>query len=295
MTEEKKRMSVEDWNTLPVEEQKDNLDNNPNVVPEEVLVKDERYANKPIEKNSNGRKEPSVENLVGEAVRKATKELKDQFKMSEEHYKDTIDTLQTAIKAQSKPAQNQDGNAYVSKAKKIAEDMMVYDSDNDKYSVNPDAILDILSLGGNMAMEINNVNKQRDIEIQNAINGLDENERELLGGEVRSELSVLPIDRQLTKADMERAVLIAKGRKADVMVEQAKKSLQAEVNKGNVTIDGIDDGIDDSKVINSSGNANTSGKVPTPRQKRLAKEKGISEARQMASDERIAKRKKEKK
>lgn len=235
-------------------------------------------------------KEIPLQNLIGEHVRKATKEKDKDI----EELKSIVNTFISQPPSQSN-ATDKSPDYWQEQAEKIAKELVVIDDHTGDPKVDPSAVMEILRASASVYEEARGIEKTRQKEIRSALRQLSAEEKDLIGDLVADELESYPLGKAISKSDIDRTIAYAKGLKQDKILEQMRKDLQSNLNKGKKKIEGVV-GKDDGSIVPRSGNRSTSsGKRPTARQIALAHERGISVEKQVEIDEKLSKKRENRK
>ena len=257
-------MKKEEWDALSPDEQEKVKNENPENVPDDATS----------EQGDEQKKSPPIENIVGEAVRKATKELKEELKQTKEEYEARLKELQ-------KP-QDQTGDYFEKEAARLESLGIIKTPEELKWEAEQTA---------RTVLEMRRMEKERKKEIKAQIKKVDPEDRKLFEDDIIEELENFPENMPLPPDAAERALIYAKGKNADKLVAEAKKNIEKQLKQKE--IEGEATG--ETGFIPEGGSTVTiSNKTPTEKQKRLAAERGISVEHQIWLDERDAERKKKK-
>jgi len=201
--------------------------------------------------------------------------------------------VKTLTELQSKPKEPIKENDYWQKeSEKIAKSMIKIDEDTGNTIVDPAAVLNLLRLNATLIEDVKGIEKQRDREVKAALRQLSADEKDIIGDVVIEELEKHPLGQPISKSDIDRAVIFARGMRHDKLLESIKSGMESDLRKGKREIEGIVD--DDDSYVPDSGARKSAGstKRPTSRQIQLAAERGIPVELQMKFDEKKEKKSK---
>jgi len=263
------KLTLEQWNELAVEEQERMLEEEPEAVPDDATSVAEQETS---QQEKPGKKEPPLENLIGEAVRKETKKIK-------EEYEERIRELESRNQSQSQSS----GDYWQKESERLELAGIVKSAEELREEAQRTA---------NVVIQMKQLEKMRKKEIKDQMKTISESDRKLFGEDIEEELENYPENNPLPANAVERALIFAKGKNADKLVEAAKKNLEKEMGKRKIE----GEATDETTFIPEGGETfTTSNKTPTATQKRLALQRGISVDRQIWLDEKAEARKKGKK
>ena len=253
------RMSDEDFGKLTEEEQSKLIEESPDTVPEAAI-------------SAQGKKKPPIENVVGEAVRRAKKELQDNF---DKKYAEKEEELEALKSSQRKPVTDDDW--YTQESERLL---------SKGIEKTPDEIREDYAVAANVAREVNQIEKEKRININKLMRTLEPDDKKLYGETVRDELEMT--NSVVDARAMKRALVYAKGQSHDKMMEDVKTSMQESFDARRREIEEEDD-----TLLPGGGTgifASGENKKATKTQIKMAAARGISIERQIALDEKKAER-----
>jgi len=159
-------------------------------------------------------------NRVKEWERKAKKAEEEKRRIQEELEKANAQKSQAKTFSASDPFLEQ---AKQELPKGAYEDDDEYDKRVRQYARTLSATARMADLA---AKHYSGLTMKRQLKIKQVLSELSPEDRKLFGDEVEIELGQLPIDVPISNQDVERAILIAKGKKAEALVEKAKKEVE---------------------------------------------------------------------
>jgi len=215
------------------------------------------------------KKEPPIENLIGEAVRKATDKVKKEL---EEDYERRLNEIKAQRSAQ-------DGDYWVQESERLEKLNIIK---------TPEELRSDAERTVNTVSQIRQMEKERKREIRKQMSTLTAEDKKLFRDDIEDELDYYPDNRPLPPNAVERALIFAKGKNVDKLIADAKKNLEKNVKRIEGEVTG-----EETFIPEGGSTVTISNKVPTERQKRLAADRGISPERQIWLDEREAKRRKD--
>lgn len=300
-------ISMEKWEGLTEEEQAEMLRDYPNTVPDAAKSEQkdketeeanegaggvsEEGADEESEEVSDDEnlvvykgKEIPLQNLIGEHVRKATKDKDKDI----DELKSIVNTLISQSPSQ-RNATDKSPDYWQEQAEKIAQGLIKIDDQTGDPVVDPSAVMELLRASASVYEEARGIEKSRQKEINSALRQLTAEEKDLIGDLVADELEAFPLGKPISKKDIDRTIAYARGFKQDKILEQIKKDLTASLSKGKKKIAGEITEDSGANVPRGGSRTATKGKRPTPRQIALAHERGISVEKQVEIDEKLKK------